>query len=285
MDNIVIIILNYNSVSETRELINHIRSIKLNLRIVVVDNFYSHKEVANVRALKTEFSRIDIVLCLDNGGYAAGNNSGIHYAIKNYNPEMVLICNPDIIFSKEALLDLYENFKNDKYAGVAGLEMRDMHGKILTSAWKLPNFFDELFLSLIFIYRLFGNRCEYKRLNKGIHKVEVVQGAMFMAKTKILEQVRFLDERTFLYGEERILGAKFKKNGYYALYINSSSFIHKVSYSINKSYNLVKKYKELVKSKKIYFKYYKSYSSYVAYRTIAFLGTIEKYIITSFKND
>ena len=51
-----------------------------------------------------------------------------------------------------------------------------------------------------------------------IHEVDAIAGAFFMTKKSILEEVGYLDEDFFLYGEDIDLCLRIKKKGYKILY-------------------------------------------------------------------
>ena len=51
-------------------------------------------------------------------------------------------------------------------------------------------------------------------------------GAFFIIKTKIFQEIGLFDERTFLYGEERIIGYKVKEKGYKFLLMPSEKVVH-----------------------------------------------------------
>lgn len=268
---------------ETKELIQLIKSEGLNNKIIIVDNCSDKTEQLDLVKLEGIYSNIKILQNINNSGYAGGNNFGIRYIIEKYNSDMILICNPDISFSKDHLQLLYNVLISNQQAGIAGLEMRDSKGIVLTSAWKLPNIIDEIILSNILFSKVFGNRTKYKKLKKGVHEVGVIQGAMFLAKSKVLKEVNFFDERTFLYGEERILATKLKRNSHKILFVNSGYFTHKVSTTINNYYSLVDKYKLLVSSKNIYFKEYRKFKcEYYLFKAISLVGLLEKRIIVFF---
>ncbi len=77
-----IVILNWNSLEDTRECLQSLRRIAYsNRRIVVVDNGSAAREAA---ALRDEFGDVsDVIENETNLGFAAGANLGIRHALKS----------------------------------------------------------------------------------------------------------------------------------------------------------------------------------------------------------
>ena len=71
--------------------------------------------------------------------------------------------------------------------------------------------------------------------------MDVLPGSMFAFKTDNFIQLGGFDEHTFLYYEENILAYKLKNEGFTNYLINSCSYDHMHSVSINKSIDSVKK--------------------------------------------
>ncbi|MBV6373105.1 glycosyltransferase, partial [Enterococcus casseliflavus] len=76
------IILNYNDWLMTKEYVKNIEKYKILDKIIIVDN----KSTDNSYEFLTSMSndRIEVLSTQENRGYAAGNNFGLNYALKNY---------------------------------------------------------------------------------------------------------------------------------------------------------------------------------------------------------
>ena len=84
----------------------------------------------------------------------------------------------------------------------------------------------------------------------------MVSGCFFCVSGKVLEEVDYFDEATFLYYEEQILSKKLEEKDYQVAVDNNVVIIHNHSVTIDKNINKVNKYKELKKSQRYFVKEY-----------------------------
>ncbi len=282
MKQIAYIILNYNSAKNTISLIESIRSFDSAGYIIVIDNFSADDSVNRLKAFEDSFD-YELVISERNGGYAQGNNIGLEYIANNLLVDYVFICNPDILIEKEHVVVLSNLLTENPDCSVAGLQMTDEAGNLLTSAWKLPTIWQDLIISSALLRRLFGNPLLYKRTGE-LQFVEVIQGAFFIARFKSFQEIGFFDSRTFLYAEERIIGFKFKKLKKKLLFDPNHCFIHSVGASIDKMYPKNRsKYKLIFRSRLIYHKISNNRGlNWRIYRVFGSLIFIEKWILDLF---
>lgn len=81
-----------------------------NSKVIVVNSYYDEKT-------KNEFEEIAkansaIFLNRPNGGYGAGNNYGVDYAIKNFEFDYLVISNADVMIEKFLISDIF-HYKNE----------------------------------------------------------------------------------------------------------------------------------------------------------------------------
>lgn len=255
LDNLAVIILNYNSYEDTISCINSIQKSKLSIQIIVVDNYSTdesyailtkhYRDVENVTVLKSDY----------NGGYSYGNNFGIKYAIKTFHSKYVGVLNPDIIITDS---DIFEEMcayleKYDKLAVVGGSTLDNKHNyNPNNSAWNIPTSGE-----LVRYHFLVNNRKHkktvWKKIESNLAQVECVAGCFFLAKADVFRELGYLDENVFLYNEENILGIKCKKHGYIEAVLLDKFYIHNHKQKRNQDETLMKKVtatKNLFKSTK-----------------------------------
>jgi len=281
----VFVILNYNSKEDTKNLVQNINKI-LDIPIVIVDNCSPSNDYEELKKLETK--NVKVIKSNRNGGYAYGNNLGIEYAIREFNPKYIFIANPDIIINKSVVDEMLKVIQQDEKIGIVAPKMKTNNPKSL-SAWKMPSLKDDIVLSISLLNRIFGNPLKYKSeicLKNAPVEVDVVQGAFFLVNVNALKKVGFFDEKTFLYGEERILAYKMKQKDYKVIFLPYVYFEHNVSNSVKKSFTNLNVYKFLLNSRIIYHKYYLKQSTLkINLLKISFIiGKIEKYIIYAFYN-
>ncbi len=248
-----LVVLNYNDAESTVAFLDHVKTYKKIDRIVVVDNCSPDGSFSELQ--KMEAANIDVIQTDANRGYAAGNNFGVKYLSEKYSPEYIIISNPDVFFDETAVDAILENFEKMPDAGAVGCRMNCLSSIELPIAWKLPRFRDCLIQDSYIIKKIFGDPLEYKseELKDEICKVDVLPGSMFAFKTDIFNRVEGFDEHTFLYYEENILAYKLKNAGFANYLINSCSYDHMHSVSIDKNIASVKKRFELAFKSRLWY--------------------------------
>lgn len=231
---VCIIILNFNSFELTSQLVDSLSDQEINHQIVLVDNHSTDNSFLKLCNIYEKNPIISIIQTSKNLGYAFGNNFGIKYAIKNFNPDFIAILNPDVIVSQNFIQNMMKLLETDsKLVAVTGL-MLNMKNEmdLQTIAWKIPTGINDFFLNSGLLTKLY-NPIQYKSLTKfefpddiSVVRVETIPGSCFFIKSEIMEKIGFFDENTFLYCEERILAKRIKENGYYSGLSLSDSYIH-----------------------------------------------------------
>jgi len=275
---LVIVILNYNSFSDTVNLVTELRNMEY--PIIVVDNNSPNGDYEKIKQIFKNEKNTLVIKTKENKGYSFGNNVGIKIAIDKFNPDFILVLNPDIELKEATIFELIRVAETSEKVGIVAPKMKTYKEESL-SAWKLPTFRDDIILSIGILKRILGNPVKYP---DNVYKanypqvVDVVQGACFLVSKNAIIDVNFLDERTFLYGEERILAYKMKSKGYKVLFLPYVDFFHKVGSSTNKSFSNIRKFIILQKSRIIYHKYYLNSPWYklLLFRLITVIGTLEK---------
>ena len=287
--NIYFLILNYNSYKDTISFVHHIwgqEKVLPLLPILIVDNFSSDH---SFEVLLNEFQdnqNIEVIQTQKNGGYGYGNNWGIKHLQQTYNPEFIIISNPDITANVAIIPEMLKTFQVDKKIAAVSVQMVNSNNKPQLSAWTLPNLFDDIILSVGLLKAIFGNPVEYPKTLKPRY-VDVLQGAFFMIKSKAMNEIGGYDEKIFLYGEERILGFKLKEIGYKLYFLPHLSFIHQVGKTINKIFpSKLSKFRILQKSRRHYHKKYLKQNriKLFIFDIFTLIGIIEKWILDLFSN-
>lgn len=241
------VILNYNDVDTTLQLIDRIRNFTLWQHIIVVDNCSTDDSYLKLKAL--EDNVIDVIQNTQNGGYGAGNNLGINYAKNRYHSKYIVIANPDVFFSEDTVSNMLRIIRSNSSIGVvAPIQLDINRNEILDKCWKLQN-------RKSFILsgeRLYERKCQdlhysdnYFR-NKDMVIVDCVPGAFLMVDADKFIEVGGYDDRIFLYGEEIILAMKMKRRGYVTVLDCQNNYIHEHSVSINKTIKDSNKIKKIL---------------------------------------
>ena len=253
MNNIVIV-LNYNDSKNCLKLYNQVKNYKCIDKIIFIDNNSDNSDYKSLKKIKD--LKVNIIRNEFNKGYAYGNNCGIKYAIKKYGKCNLIISNPDVEIEEKDLEGLINQLNSNDNISVIAPTIRE--GNTLNRGWKLTDGWDELRISIPKYGKNRNKIVGYSNdhYKEDLSKVDVVSGCFFIIKSDVIQDINFLDENTFLYYEENILGKKLKDNNYNVYVSNKYSAVHNRSQTVDRSIKYVNKFKILKKSQKYYLNNY-----------------------------
>lgn len=215
MTDLAIIIVNWN----VRDLLaNCLRTVWADLagsdlsgQVWVVDNASTDGSAA---MLRRDFPDVQLIASDRNLGFAAGNNTALRalgFADENSSkgelPAAVLLLNPDTELHPGALPILFNFFKENPRAGVAGARLVYGDGSFQHSAFAFPGLWQLAIELLPLPRRLFESRLNgrYPRLlyeSGRPFRVGHPLGAAMGVRREAIEQVGLLDEQYHMYVEE-----------------------------------------------------------------------------------
>lgn len=208
---VLIVILNYRTYELTLDLIKKLQNLSYaNYDVMVIDNC-SPNESASV--LEEKKDELDFIFYANkiNAGYAAGNNIGIKYAYDHGYKYTWILNNDVIILSQNVLQHMVDTIQKFTDVAIAGPKIITSNNSICAPYCRRPTF-----KSLT--YGIIAERNYRRRYNDTPRKVYRVYGCCMLLDTKKIHEVNYMDERTFLYGEEDILAERLLKKGYVAYY-------------------------------------------------------------------
>ncbi len=236
------VILNYNDASTTIKLADQICGYRSLDHIVIVDNASTDDSWERLRefaAQKDWNKKIDLIPAERNGGYGAGNNLGVRYAVEKNGADYVLIANPDVNFSEDCMKTLARTLAKHPELAIVTAKMEDQTYGEMKNGWKLHGFWGELFSMGPISMRLFQGFLQYPESyfkgKKAVY-VDAVHGSMLMVDGKKFVEAGGYDEGIFLYQEEAVLASRMKAKGYKTALLLNQSYRHEHSVSISKSF-------------------------------------------------
>lgn len=201
-----------------------------NYNIIVVDNASTDSTVS---IIQQKFPNIDILRQSKNHYFTGGNNIGIRYAIKQYQPKFVLVLNPDTFVPSDLLQKLYVAAANDENIGAVG-------PKILLGAGENKGMINSAGL----IYDGFMQAYDRGLLEKDNGQYDQrellfgVSGTCVLLRVKMLEEIGLFWERLQMYLDEVELFIRAHKNGWQILYTPAATIEHKYMVSTNQNKKL-----------------------------------------------
>lgn len=252
-----LIVLNYNDVDETINFINRISNHKVVDHICVVDNASTDNSVQRLSNIRKK--EVTFIPLMQNSGYASGNNAGLKFLYEQ-DCDLMIIANPDIEIDRSNLQDFISFVKSYPDYDVFGPTIKE-NGS-LNRGWKLPSLFSDMLDNLALVNRLFKNLKKYptRHYRGPISPVECVSGCFFGITRKAIETVGYLDEGTFLFYEENILGKRMQKAKLKTCVLNQVEVKHNHSITIDKAINRYEKLRVIKESQYYYQKTYFKHS-------------------------
>ncbi len=139
MDQVTIVIVNYEGQADTRECLTSLLEIKhtqFQFNVLVVDN-------GSIQAFKLPRSltkkNIEVVRSQANLGFTGGNNLGIWYARENYNPDYILLLNNDTTVEPMFLEEMIQFSKDHLDVGLIGSKIYFSKGREFHSETYAPS--------------------------------------------------------------------------------------------------------------------------------------------------
>ena len=226
-----IVILNYNSWDDTEKCITslHKAEPKLRCRIYLVDNCSPKRPTDKFMEFLNEKQVIFIQSGI-NSGYSAGNNLGIKRALDD-GCDSILISNSDVRYEKESVTLLFRYLQTHPDVGIVGPKIIRENGTIQKECMMVKTGIREKYLLRTRLYIFFprynkkywGRNHDY---NQETFRVYAVLGCCFMISRECALKVTPLDEKTFLYEEELILGICMEQAGWKTIYYPKSVIHH-----------------------------------------------------------
>lgn len=255
---IAIVILNYNSHEDTLKCIESIKEQEnVEYEIIVVDNDSKETDLKSLIEI-AENQKVTLLRSASNNGYNAGNNIGIKYALKR-GYMFICIVNPDMIFDKsDCLMQLLSAF-DDKSVVAVGSDILTPEGHHQNPISFKSDKFSSEFSWIKNVFNTNTNvRKEWNNQPYQVRPCTILNGCCLMIRASFLCEINGFDEKIFLFGEERILGAQIRKLGYKMLYYGKTHAIH--NHRQNKEGNQWKRLKLLKKSELRYLYKYSTYT-------------------------
>lgn len=247
---IACVVLNYNDAETTLRLVRRLEQSRLLTGIAVVDNASDDGSWERLKQLERggadQPRRADVRLMRTerNGGYGSGNQAGIGFACRLWQPDYIIIANPDIEVDDTCIRRVREALAAQEDGAAASALVRSPQGKLLFSYWDLPGLAGELLDAGLVTRRLFAGRLTTppERLEPAADRqsrlVGALPGSFFMLKMSCFsegEAGALFDPGVFLYCEEKILAQKLRARGLRELLVTDVSYVHAHSVSIDRS--------------------------------------------------
>ena len=258
MNNIALILLNYNSWSLSIKFLNSLNKLKTfkNIYKIIVDNKSTNDSVEKLYNYANDSQNIKIISNNKNGGYAYGNNIGLRTAIE-LGFDYAIIVNNDIEFLDDNFIESALNiFNSNKSIACVSPIVLLPNGKETNKNLIRKGVWYETFGS--FKYKKLSNKYERLTTKSGISYCINYrpQGCCMIVDLQKMKEINFLDEHTFLYMEESILAEKILNAGYLSVCSLENKIIHNHKSTTSSIFKKNKYLKIYLSSSYYYYKHY-----------------------------
>ncbi|RMD93094.1 MAG: glycosyltransferase [Calditrichaeota bacterium] len=231
-----VIIVNYN-VKEFLEqaLISVKRALQgLTAEIIVIDN-NSHD--GSVPLIRQRFPDVKLIVNKENFGFARACNQGLRQA----RGQFLAILNPDTIVQEDTFKLMLEFFASHPEAGMVGCKILNPDGSLQLACRRSYPTPWVAFTKMSGLSTLFPKSKIFGRYNltyldpEQSYEVEAISGSFMMIRRAILDQVGYLDEAFFLYGEDLDWCYRIREKGWKVYYFPGTKIVHFKGESSKKS--------------------------------------------------
>src|SRR3989338_5456341 len=124
------------------------------LEVFVVDNASGD----DLSFLSRDFTKVRLLYSETNLGFAGGCN----LALKESKGDYVILINPDVEFTEDAVSKIVARMEQDREVGVGGIALKNMNGTQQSCVWSFPRPADQLLL-LLKLNHFFPNLAPLRR--------------------------------------------------------------------------------------------------------------------------
>ena len=274
-----IVILNYQTFELTKNTINSIFEYEypFSYEVLLVDNASGDDSLSR---LKDYFKdNVIFIESRENNGFAAGNNQALKIAKGKYQ----LLLNSDTIVWENTLESIYYYMEKHTDVGATGCRVLLENGDLDKACKRsFPNVKNSFF-------RLFHIPTKSKDDNynldslpdDGVYEIDCLTGAFMFIRKEALDEVGFLDETFFMYGEDIDLCFRIKQAGWKIVYYGKSKITHFKGASSKKQKS--KLIYEFYRAMYVYYKKHHAHESFfitnfIVYFVIALLCILKLFL-------
>ena len=231
MDNVSVIIVNYNAGPLLKRVVNSVLCLHSVSKIIVVDNGSTDQSKAEVDDLSISSSRLICIHNQENLGFAKACNIGVAHAGES---EYMLFLNPDCLMQSNALETLLAFMKSSPKTGMAGPLLLNPDGteqaggrRAVPTPWR--SFVRAFGLSKLGERwpRLFSDfLLHQKPLPDGPVEVEAISSSCMLVRREALSDVGLLDEGYFMHCEDLDWCMRFRRKGWKIMFVPAARVEH-----------------------------------------------------------
>ena len=275
-----VVIVNYQTFELTRNTVNSILKYDypFSYEILVVDNASGDDSLSKLQDYFGD--KVEFIASPSNSGFAAGNNLALSVAKGDY----VLLLNSDTVVWENTLEDIYNYMESHSDVGASGCRVLLENGDLDKACKRtFPNVKNSFF-------RLFHipNKSKDDNYNLDnlpddeVYEIDCLTGAFMFIRKDALDEIGFLDETFFMYGEDIDLCFRIKEAGWKIVYYGKSKITHLKGASSKKQKS--KLIYEFYRAMYIYYKKHHAGESFFLTNIVVYIGIFVLCVLKLFLN-
>ena len=218
MNNVAIVILNWNGKKHLENFLEKVFLYSGDCRIVLADNASTDDSIEYVIE---KFPTIEIVINNENGGFSKGYND----ALKSIEAEFYILLNSDIEVTPNWVTPLFETMKDKSIAGCQPKVLSYLNKTEFEHAGASGGYLDKNYYPFC-RGRIFEKFEQDNGQYDGETEIFWATGAALMIRSSLFHQVGGFDSYFFAHMEEIDLCWRLKKQGYKFMAVPRSKIFH-----------------------------------------------------------
>lgn len=213
------------------------------------DELESKKSIGNEFFDLPSCEKLILIKNRKNYGFAEGNNIGMRFALKNLNPDYVLLLNNDTVVEKSFLDELVNVAEEGLETGAVGPKIYyyDHKGRddVINYAGETINFYTSR-------GKRFGRFERDKGQHDRIRQVDKLDGSCMLIRREVIDKVGMFDPVYFAYWEEADLCVRIRNTGFKLKYAPKACIWHKIGVTWDTYFSYFIIYHYLVRNRLIF---------------------------------
>lgn len=218
MNDLSVVILNWNGVGFLEKFLENVIHCSGNAQVIVADNASTDNSIAYIQS---NFPDVRIIQNDQNGGFAKGYND----ALKQIDSKFYLLLNNDIEVTENWLDPLYELMKDDSIAGCQPKILSHQDKSSFEHAGASGGFIDRNYFPFC-RGRMFDQIEKDEAQYDNTMEIFWATGAALMIRAELFHKVGGFDEDFFAHMEEIDLCWRLKKQNYKFFVVPASTVYH-----------------------------------------------------------
>ena len=197
----------------------------INAEVWVVDNASTDGSAAMVRR---RYPWVRLLENRENVGFARANNQALRRARGRY----LCLLNPDTLVQENTFRVLLDFLRERNDVGMVGCKILNPDGTLQLACRRSYPTPWVAFTKLVGLSRLFPRSRLFGRYNltyldpDEVHPVEAISGSFMLFRRELLDDVGYLDESYFMYGEDLDYCYRTRQAGWQIYYVPHTQVVH-----------------------------------------------------------